>query len=107
MTNAAPIPTSDLDDPNDSRAGQNAAQHSNGPADIEGAADVHPIEDVEHTVEAEAPESSPRGHIHDAIMILNETMKSVKDTLLDHGSKLNVLIRDALKGVSRKFFFGT
>ncbi|KZT33208.1 hypothetical protein SISSUDRAFT_434756 [Sistotremastrum suecicum HHB10207 ss-3] len=95
--NAAPIPTSDLDDPNDSRAGHHAAQHLNGPTDIEGAADVRPIKDVEREVEAQAPESSPRGHIHDAIMILNETMKGVKDTLLDHGTKLNVLIRDALK----------
>ncbi|KZT37584.1 hypothetical protein SISSUDRAFT_1048330 [Sistotremastrum suecicum HHB10207 ss-3] len=36
--------------------------------------------------------------IHSAILLLNETMKSVKETLLDHGTKLSVLIRDALKG---------
>ncbi|KZS86426.1 hypothetical protein SISNIDRAFT_504140 [Sistotremastrum niveocremeum HHB9708] len=96
MMNTAPISTSDPDDPDDSRVGYSAAQHSNEPADVEGAADVHPIRDAERKVETAAPKSS-RGHIHDAIMMLNETMKRVNDTLLDHGSKLNVLIRDALK----------
>ncbi|KZS88634.1 hypothetical protein SISNIDRAFT_489875 [Sistotremastrum niveocremeum HHB9708] len=49
--------------------------------------------------EAAAPPipDSPQDPIHSAILILNETMKSVKETLLDHGTKLNVLIRDALK----------
>ncbi|KZS88954.1 hypothetical protein SISNIDRAFT_489611 [Sistotremastrum niveocremeum HHB9708] len=46
---------------------------------------------------APSDSNSSKGHVHDAIMILNETMKSIKETLLDHGSKLNVLIRDALK----------
>ncbi|KZS88635.1 hypothetical protein SISNIDRAFT_489876 [Sistotremastrum niveocremeum HHB9708] len=58
---------------------------------------------VSNTRAEDATEPAPsnsetsKGHVHDAIMILNETMKSIKETLLDHGSKLNVLIRDALK----------
>lgn len=34
------------------------------------------------------------------LMLLHETMKGVKDTLGDHSKKLQVLIRDALKGTS-------
>lgn len=42
--------------------------------------------------------SPPLPSMSQIMLLLHDTVKGVKDTLLDHGKKLDVLIRDAIKG---------
>ncbi|KZS88940.1 hypothetical protein SISNIDRAFT_528169 [Sistotremastrum niveocremeum HHB9708] len=94
ITDAVPIPITESKDSNNEKVDDQVAEEPSESTATEVVINKR-VEDA--TDSAPSHSQSSKGHVHDAIMILNETMKGVKETLLDHGTKLNVLIKDALK----------
>ncbi|KZT37578.1 hypothetical protein SISSUDRAFT_1034032 [Sistotremastrum suecicum HHB10207 ss-3] len=76
----------DTDSPQNERAGEERERAVGGTT-------AH--SEIEEPAVPAVPEKP--GAIHRAILLLNETMNSVKETLLDHGAQMNVSIQDALK----------
>ncbi|KZS88950.1 hypothetical protein SISNIDRAFT_528177 [Sistotremastrum niveocremeum HHB9708] len=59
--------------------------------------EIHEIGGI-GTVDGEAPVETPsKDSVSETIMTLRDILQSVKDTLVDHGKKFDLLIRDAIK----------
>ncbi|KZS88962.1 hypothetical protein SISNIDRAFT_489619 [Sistotremastrum niveocremeum HHB9708] len=54
-------------------------------------------EGLDEGVAEASVEKSSKDSFHEAVIMLHDMMKNIKETLVDHGKKFDVLIRDAIK----------